>query len=170
MNYAIDTMKLEDWAKVRSIYLEGIGTGHSTFETDAPDWEKWDSAHRRESRLVARSDDAVIAWAALSPVSTRCIYSGVAEVSLYVGSAHRGQGIGKALLSALIAASEKAGIWTLQAGIFPENTASIELFKKHGFREIGRREKVGKMAHGALSGTWRDVVLLERRSKVIGVD
>ena len=119
---------------------------------------------------MAREQGTVLGWAALSPVSSRCIYSGVAEVSLYVGAQHRGQGVGSAILSALIDASEKAGIWTLQGGIFPENTVSLALVKKHGFREVGRREKVGKMTYGELAGIWRAVVLVERRSKVAGVN
>lgn len=170
MEYVIDKMDISDWDQVCAIYLEGIATGHSTFEADAPDWEKWNSDHLQEPRLVAREQGTVLGWAALSPVSIRCIYSGVAEVSLYVGAQHRGQGVGSAILSALIDASEKAGIWTLQGGIFPENTVSLALVKKHGFREVGRREKVGKMTYGELAGTWRDVVLVERRSKVAGVN
>lgn len=166
----IDSMRPEDWEQVRSIYLEGIGTGNSTFEADAPDWDKWDSAHLPEHRLVIRVSDSVLAWAALSPVSSRCAYSGVAELSLYVAAGHRDKGIGSDLLGALIDSSEKAGIWTLQGGIFPENAASLGMVKKHGFREIGRREKVGKMTHGDLAGTWRDVILVERRSTVAGVD
>jgi len=170
MKYATDSMTPEDWEQVRSIYLEGIGTGNSTFEADAPDWDKWDSAHLSEPRLVIRAGDSVLAWAALSPASSRCVYSGVAELSLYVAPGHRGKGIGSALLGALIDSSEKAGIWTLQCGIFPENASSIGLVKKHGFREIGRREKVGKMTHGHLVGKWRDVILMERRSAVTGID
>ncbi len=166
----IDRMKPEDWGQVRSIYVEGIDTGNATFEVDAPDWAKWDLAHLPQPRLVAREGEAVLAWAALSPVSGRCVYSGVAEVSLYVAARHRGQGIGAALLGSLIEASEKAGIWSLQGGIFPENKASLRLVMKHGFREIGRRERLGRMAHGPLAGTWRDVVLVERRSRAVGVD
>ena len=165
----IDKMKLEDWEKVRSIYLEGIRTGHSIFEADVPDWKNWDSSHLQEPRLVIRANDLVLAWAALSRLSSRCVYSGVAEVSLYVGAEYRGKGAGSALLAAIIDSSEKAGIWTLQGGIFPENFASLRLVKKHGFREVGRREKVGKMTYGELAGTWRDVILVERRSRVVGV-
>ena len=168
MGYVVDSMKPDDWAVVRSIYLEGISTGHSTFEADAPDWEKWDCAHLSQHRLVVRASDAVLGWAALSPVSGRCIYSGVAELSLYMAAKYRGQGIGSMLLAALIDSTEKAGIWTLQGGIFPENTASLYLVKKHGFREIGRRERIGFMTHGDLAGKWRDVILVERRSKVVG--
>mgnify|MGYP001766275103 CR=1 FL=1 len=168
--FVIDRMKPEDWDQVRAIYREGIDTGDSTFEADAPDWNRWDAAHLSEHRLVVRSGKTVLAWAALSPVSSRCAYSGVSEVSLYVADAYRGKGIGSSLLKALIDSSEKAGIWTLQGGIFPENTASLRMVKKHGFRQIGRREKLGKMTHGNLTGTWRDVILVERRSKVAGID
>jgi len=163
-------MKPEDWEQVRSIYREGISTGHSTFEYEAPDWEKWDHAHLSEHRLVARKDDQVFAWAALSPVSTRCIYSGVAELSLYVAAKHRGKNVGSALLEAVIFSAEKAGLWTLQGGIFPENIPSLRLVRKHGFKEIGRREKIGKMTYGPLAGTWRDIILVERRSTVAGID
>ncbi len=170
MEYRIDTLVPEDWPQVRTIYLEGIATGYATFEPGAPEWETWDSSHVAEPRLVARTNDRVAAWAALSRVSPRKIYAGVAEVSIYVGAKYRRKGIGDVLLAALIEASEKNGFWTLQAGIFPENTASIDLHKKHGFRVLGTREKVGKMAFGELQGKWRDVILMERRSKVVGVD
>jgi L-amino acid N-acyltransferase YncA len=170
MEYIIDVMVPKDWEQVRAIYLEGIATGNATFEPGAPDWEKWDSAHLAEPRLVVRVKGHIAGWAALSRVSVRKVYAGVTEVSIYVGSRFHGQGIGDALLAALIDASEKAGLWTLQAGIFPENIASIELHKKHGFRVLGIREKVGKMTFGELQGKWRDVVLMERRSKVVGID
>jgi L-amino acid N-acyltransferase YncA len=120
--------------------------------------------------VVVREHNHILAWAALSPVSTRCVYSGVAELSLYVAAAYRGKGIGSALLEAVIRSTEKAGLWTLQGGVFPENTASLRLVKKHSFKEIGRREKIGKMTYGALAGTWRDVILVERRSTVAGTD
>ena len=152
------------------IYLQGISTGISTFEADAPDWDRWDSAHLPAHRLVIREGDSILAWAALSPVSSRCVYSGVAELSLYVAAGQRGKGIGSILLEAIIDSTEKAGIWTLQGGIFPENTPSLRLVKKHGFKEIGRRERVGKMTYGNLAGTWRDVILVERRSTVAGMD
>ncbi len=168
MGYVVDIMKPDDWAAVRSIHLEGIRTGHSTFESNAPDWEKWDCAHLSQHRLVVRASDAVLGWAALSPVSDRCVYSGVAELSLYIAAKYRGKGIGSTLLAALIESTEKAGIWTLQGGIFPENTASLCLVKKHGFREIGRRERIGYMTHGDLAGKWRDVILVERRSRMAG--
>lgn len=159
MNYKIDAMSPRDWESVRVIYLEGIATGIATFETSAPSWEEWDSRHLPHSRLVARRNGEVAGWAALTPVSKREVYAGVAEVSIYVGSAHRGTGIGRALLAALIDESEKNGIWTLQAGIFPENERSLNLHKLAGFREVGTRERIGQ-----LRGQWRDVVLLERRS------
>ncbi len=164
MNVSVDNMKEEDWPAIRSIYVEGIATGDATFETGAPEWEEWDQAHLPGCRLVARSGGEVVGWAALSSVSGRCVYSGVAEVSVYVASAARGRGVGKALLEALVEASERAGIWTLQAGMFPENSISIALHKSCGFREVGRRERLGQ-----LHGVWRDVVLLERRSKTVGV-
>ena len=153
-------MSSDDWEQVRSIYLEGVREGNSTFETEAPSWEAWDEAHLQSPRLVMRGGDQVLGWAALSPVSKRRVYSGVAEVTVYVTQAARGKGIGRALLEALIEASEQAGIWTLQASIFPENTASIELHLKCGFREVGRRERIAQ-----LNSVWRDTILFERRSK-----
>lgn len=165
MSFTIDRMSANDWEQVCAIYLEGIATGHATFETQAPTWEQWDARHLPYSRLVARSGETVKGWAALSPVSSRFVYAGVAEISVYVGAGHRGEGIGKALLDALISDSENNGIWSLQAGIFPENSRSITMHKQCGFREVGRRERIGRM-----NGIWRDVVLLERRSKVVGTD
>jgi len=170
MEIVMDSMRPEDWDQVRAIYLEGISTGNATFEFQAPEWEKWNSAHVVEPRLVVRNGGQIAAWASLSRVSARQVYAGVAEVSIYVGAKYRGQGIGSKLLKTLIEQSEKSGFWTLQAGIFPENVASIELHKKHGFRVLGMREKVGKMAFGELQGKWRDVVRMERRSRVAGVD
>ena len=165
MSFVIDKMTADDWDQVRVIYAEGIATGHATFEAQAPSWEEWDARHLPYSRLVARADDAVKGWAALSPVSSRFVYAGVAETSSYVGQSYRGEGIGKALLDALVNDSERNGIWTLQAGIFPENNWSLAMHKQCGFREVGRRERIGKM-----QGVWRDTVLLERRSKVVGED
>lgn len=149
---------------MRAIYLEGIATGNATFETAAPDWEKWDAGHLRHSRLAARQNGALAGWAALSPVLGRCVYAGVAEVSVYIAAAARGKGAGRQLLAALVTESEKNGIWTLQAGIFPENAASVRLHCGAGFRVAGKRERIGQ-----LDGRWRDVLLLERRSAVIGV-
>ena len=159
----IDIMQATDWEQVRTIYWEGIATGHATFETEAPSWEQWDAAHLRCARLVARAG-RVAGWAALSAVSQRCVYGGVAEVSVYVSQAHRQSGVGRRLLSALICESERNGVWTLQAGMFPENAGSLALHRGCGFREVGRRERIGK-----LNGAWRDTILLERRSPVVGV-
>ena len=157
-------MRPEDWLAVREIYREGIATGNATFETELPGWEKWDSGHRKDCRLIARQGEQIIGWSALSPVSARQVYAGVAEVSVYVAAAARGNRIGKALLQALIAESEVHGIWTLQAGIFPENVGSVALHKSCGFRKVGTRQRVGK-----LCDVWRDVLLLERRSATIGI-
>lgn len=154
----------ESWPAVRDIYAEGIATGNATFETDVPDWTKWDSGHHKDCRFLARDGEEILGWAALSPVSTRQVYKGVAEVSIYVAESARGRGVGKALLKVLIEASERRGIWTLQAGIFPQNVASIQLHKTCGFREVGLRHRVGQLA-----GAWRDVCLLERRSGSVGV-
>jgi len=161
----IRTMHPADWDAVRAIYLEGIATGDATFELDAPGWAAWDAAHLPAPRLVAVEDGALVGWAVLSGVSDRCVYAGVAEVSIYVATAARGQGVGAALLDALVHASEAAGTWMLQAGIFPENRASLALHARCGFRVVGRRERLGRMA-----GRWRDVLLLERRSSVAGCD
>ncbi len=163
MSVHIETMADADWTAVRDIYLSGIATGHATFETEPPSWEAWNHDHLESPRLVARDGSALVGWAALAPVSGRCVYGGVAEVSVYVDTAARGRGVGTSLLRALIAHSEKAGIWTLEAGVFPENEASIAIHKRCGFREVGLREKLGKM-----HGVWRDVVLLERRSTRVG--
>jgi len=164
MDINIGALRPEDWEMVRSIYLEGIATGHATLESEVPDWASWDGQHLSECRLVARSDDRVVGWAALSPVSGRCVYGGVAEVSVYVAEKARGKGVGAALLRALIDGSERAGLWTLQAGVLKENEASLALHEAWGFRVVGTREKIGR-----LKGVWRDVVLLERRSRVVGV-
>ncbi len=158
-------MRPEDWPAVRTIYEQGIATGNATFETSAPEWAQWDAKHLADCRLVARLGEDVVGWAALSAVSDRCVYAGVAEVSVYVAEAAWGQGVGRALLQTLVEASEQAGIWTLQAGVFPENTASLRLHERCGFRIVGRRQRLGQM-----HGVWRDVLLLERRSHSIGVD
>ena len=156
-------MRPGDWDAVRAIYLEGIATRNATFEQSAPDWPAWDKGHLPCCRLVARIDGEVLGWTALSPVSSRRVYAGVAEFSIYVAERARGRGIGAALLKALIDASEQEGIWTLQSGVFPENTASLELCRRCGFRVVGTRERIGSM-----DGRWRDVVLLERRSAIAG--
>ena len=155
----IDSLRPLDWPTVRAIYLDGIATGQATFETEAPSWEAWDTGHLPHSRLAARVDGVLVAWAALSPVSKRACYAGVAEVSAYVAAAHRGQGIGRKLLEAIIGESERHGIWTLQGATFPENVASLRLQQACGFRIVGRRERIGQ-----LHGVWRDTVLTERRS------
>lgn len=162
--FTINPMAQRHWPDVLRIYLEGIATGNATFETEAPSWERWDTGHLASCRLVAEQEPMVLGWAALSPVSSRHVYRGVAEVSVYVAESARGKKVGRSLLSALIESSEKSGFWTLQAGIFPENAASISLHKSLGFREVGRRERIGKMGE-----TWRDVILLERRSAKIGL-
>jgi len=153
------------WYEVKRIYEEGIATGNATFQTEAPTYEEWNRGHLTISRFVAVENEEIIGWAALTAVSSRCVYAGVAEVSVYVASSVRGKGIGNALLQALIKSSEENNLWTLQAGIFPENIASIKLHEANDFRIIGIREKIGKM-----NGVWRDTVLLERRSKLVGND
>lgn len=159
----IEPMTPDDWSEVRSIYREGIDTGQATFETTVPSREEWEVRHLKSGRLVARSGESVVGWAALSPISERCVYGGVAEVSVYVAPSMRREGVGKQLLLALIAASERSGIWTLQAGVFPENQSSLALCKSCGFRLVGYRKRIGR-----LHGRWRDVLLLERRSPVVG--
>ena len=161
----IELMRESDWEGVRAVYVEGLETGDATFETEAPTWERWDAGHLRVARLVAREGDKIKGWAALSPVSSRKVYAGVAEVSVYVGRESRGEGVGRALLTSLIEESERSGVWTLQASIFPENAASVRLHAACGFREVGRRERIGK-----LGGRWRDTLLLERRSERVGTD
>jgi len=165
MDFVIDPMTAGDWEQVRAIYEEGIRSGNATFETSAPSWEQWDKAHLPFCRLVARSQGEVVAWAALSPVSARKAYAGVAESSIYVSEAAQGKGIGTALQEELTRQSEAHGIWTLQGVVFAENIASLALLKKAGFREVGRRERIGQ-----LDGRWRDTILLERRSPVVGKD
>ena len=154
----------DHWPAVRAIYAEGMATGTATFATEPPAWEAWDTSHLPACRLVAADEAAtVLGWAALSPVSSRCVYAGVAEVSVYVAAAARGRGVGLALMKALVAESERNGLWTLQAGIFPENTASLRLHEAVGFRQVGRRERIGQ-----LRGVWHDTLLLERRSAMVG--
>ena len=163
MEIRIEEMVAKDWPAVRAIFKEGLATENATFETTVPSWAEWDRAHLPSCRLVARSQSQTVGWAALAPVSDRCVYAGVAEVSVYVAASARGQGVGRELLLALIAASERVGIWTLQAGIFPENSVSIALHESCGFRLVGRRERLGQ-----LHGVWRDVLLIERRSRAVG--
>jgi L-amino acid N-acyltransferase YncA len=159
----IEALTADDWPAVRAIFEDGIASGNATFETETPSWEAWDAAHLDGHRLVAREDGDVVGWAALAPISGRCVYAGVAEDSVYVAAGRQGRGLGRTLLSALVESSEAAGIWTLQAGVFPENRASLTLHFRHGFRVVGLRERMGQHR-----GVWRDVLLLERRSRVVG--
>ena len=161
----IRPMTREDWPEVARIYKEGINTGYATFEKEVPSYEDWDKAHTRSCRLIACEENTIAGWAALSPVSGRCVYGGVAEVSVYVGKDHWGKGIGKKLLVALTEASEKDGFLTLQSGIFPENEGSIKIHLQCGFRKIGFRERIGQ-----LDGEWKDNLIFERRSSKIGAD
>jgi len=156
----------QDWQQVKDIYEEGIASGNATFQTSAPAWEEWDSSHVKNSRIIALDEaDNILGWAALSPVSGRCVYAGVGEVSVYVSQNAQGKGVGKALLNELIRQSEQNGFWTLTAGIFPENIASLKIHEQAGFKILGIRESIGKM-----NGHWRDTILLERRSQTVGID
>ena len=161
----ITTLLPAHWDSVKKIYEEGISTGNATFQTSAPSWDEWDAAHSAKARLIVIDNDEILGWAAITPVSGRCVYAGVGEVSVYISSQARGRGIGKHLLQALITESEKENFWTLQAGIFPENKASLAIHSACGFRIIGTRERIGKM-----NGVWRDTVLLERRSNKTGTE
>ena len=152
------------WEAVKQIYAEGIATGNATFQSAIPSWEEWNDAHVKNSRLVAIENEIVLGWAALTPVSGRCVYAGVGEVSLYMSDKAKGKGIGKKLLNSLIEESEKNNFWTLQAGIFPENIASVKVHEDCGFRIIGKRERIGQM-----NGQWRDTLLLEKRSANTGI-
>ena len=158
----LQALRPDDWPAVREIYEAGIATGDATFETAAPSWQVWDATHLADHRLVARDGGRVVGWTALAPVSDRCAYAGVAEDSIYVAPDLQGRGVGRALLSAVVASAEQGGIWTVQTGIFPENQASVRLHQACGFRVVGLRERLGR-----LQGRWRDVLLLERRSPVI---
>lgn len=159
----IDDLRAEHWPDVARIYGEGIATGDATFETTVPDWSAWDSSHLPEHRFVALRDGQVVGWAAVSGVSERCVYGGVVENSVYVGADARGLGVGRRLLEELVSSTEAAGIWTIQSGIFPENTSSLRVHEQAGFEIVGRRKKLGK-----LHDEWRDVLLVERRSNVVG--
>lgn len=154
-------MTAADWPAVERIYAEGIATRNATFATAPPPWPEFDAGHTPEHRMVAELDGDVVGWVACSPVSSRCVYRGVLELSVYVDASARGRGVGSALMAALVASTEAAGVWTLQTGIFPENEGSLALHRRYGFREVGRRERLGEM-----DGVWRDVLLLERRSTV----
>ncbi|WP_182046690.1 GNAT family N-acetyltransferase [Curtobacterium sp. ME26] len=161
-------MAAADWPDVEAIYREGIATGNATFEAAPPTWEAFDAGKLPEHRFVAADGDAVLGWVAVSPISARPVYRGVVEHSVYVAAAARGRGVGHLLLDALIASTEAAGIWTIQSGIFPENATSRALHARHGFRELGTRERVGLMTFGPWAGQWRDNVLVERRSPRVG--
>jgi L-amino acid N-acyltransferase YncA len=154
-------LRSEDWPEVARIYAEGIATRNATFDTAVPSWGDWDGSHLPAHRFIAVEADQVVGWIALAPVSERCCYAGVAEVSVYVGEEARGRGIGVALLQAVVESSERSGIWTIQTGVFPENEASLALCRRFGFRVVGTRERIGR-----LDDVWRDVLLLERRSEV----
>lgn len=164
MKFTIEEMRASDWSQVSAIYLSGIKTETATFQAEVPTWEDWNNNHSKSCRLVARLGNEILGWVALSPISSRCVYAGVAEVSIYIDARHRGQGVGTALLETIIKLSEESGFWTLQSGIIKENIASINLHKKCGFRVLGVRERLGKMSNGK----WHDVVLMERRSKTVG--
>lgn len=163
-------MTQSDGDRVVEIYGLAIKSGHATFQNDPGTWESWDQGHLTECRLVACDDDMVIGWAGLSGVSNRCVYRGVAEISVYVDPNYQGQGVGRSLLAALISSSEEQGIWSLEAGIFPENKASLALHHALGFETVGLKKRIGRMAYGPMAGQWRDVMLLQRRSSMVGVD
>jgi L-amino acid N-acyltransferase YncA len=165
MEATLEVMTPADWESVRAIYREGIASGQATFETDAPSWEQWDASHHPFARFVARSEGRVVGWAALAPVSRRRCYAGVAEVSVYVAADFRGRGVGRQLMRTIISESERQGIWTLQGSTFVENEPSLRLQRAFGFREVGRRVRIAQ-----LYGVWRDTVLMERRSSVVGGD
>ena len=159
----VEPLRAGHWPEVARIYAAGVATRNATFETSVPSWQDWDRAHLAEHRFVAIENGAVLGWAALVPVSDRCVYAGVVENSVYVAEAARRRGVGRTLLDALVASTEAAGIWTIQTGVFPENEASVRLHERVGFHVVGRRERLGQ-----LDGVWRDVLLLERRSGVVG--
>ena len=167
LDFALLPMQSVDYPSVSRIFTQGIETGNATYDTSAAVWEDWDAKHLMHSRWVVKSanEGSVLGWAALSPVSSRVVFSGVAELSIYVDTDYFGKGMGNALMEAVVASSEENGIWMLQSGIFPENQASIGMHEKFGFRLVGRRERIGKMANGI----WRDIVLLERRSLIVGL-
>lgn len=157
-------MENSDWNSVKRIYEEGIATRNATFQQEAPDWEEWNNNHLKHSRIIAKENSTIIGWAALVPVSGRCVYAGVAEVSVYLSDNARGKGLGKRLLQKLIEESEANNIWTLQSGIFPENIASIKIHEVCDFHILCKRERIGQM-----NGIWRDTILMERRSKIVGI-
>ncbi|ALV44023.1 phosphinothricin acetyltransferase [Pseudarthrobacter sulfonivorans] len=161
-------MRDDDWPAVHRIYAEGIATGHATFETEAPGWEQFNTSRLPRHRLVAEEAvRGILGWAAVSPVSTRPVYSGVVEHSVYVAAQARGLGVGAALLRALAESTEAGGIWTIQASVFPENEASLKLHLANGYTVVGRRHRIARMTNGPLTGQWRDTVLIERRSPIL---
>lgn len=164
MSLTIRPLDAVDWPDVHRIYAAGIATGHATFEAAPPEWERFDTGKRADLRIVAVDDDTILGWAAASPVSSRQVYAGVVEHSVYVDPAARGRGAGDALMAALIAQAEHAGVWMMQSNIFPENVTSLRLHERHGFRRVGTRERIALMSYGPLAGIWRDTVLVERRS------
>ncbi|MEP6665841.1 MAG: N-acetyltransferase family protein [Nocardioidaceae bacterium] len=161
-------LTLVHWPAVAEIYAAGIAGAHATFETEPPSWESFDAGKLDQHRFVAIRGSRVVGWTAVAPTSSRAVYAGVVEHSVFVDPAHQGGGVGRALLERLIASTESAGIWTLQSAIFPENTGSLSLHHSLGFRDIGVRRRVGQMRSGPLAGQWRDVVLVERRREVVG--
>jgi L-amino acid N-acyltransferase YncA len=161
---SLEALSPADWPRVCAIYLDGILSGNATFETEPPSWDQWDRSHLATARVVARGEEGVLGWGALSPISQRMCYAGVAEVSVYVAAAARGQGIGRTLLQEVIRVSEANSIWTLQGSVFPENSASWRMCADNGFRQVGRRKHIAK-----LNGLWRDTILLERRSGRVGL-
>ena len=168
MTISVRDMTADDWPEVEDIYRQGIATGNATFEANPPSWDEFDAEKVTHPRLVAVDNDRVVGWAAASRVSSRCVYEGVLEHSVYVSEGARGTGVGATLLDAFVRAAEAAGVWTVQSGVFPENEPSLALHRKLGFRDVGTRERVGKMSYGPYAGRWRDVVMIERRSRVAG--
>lgn len=166
MDVVIRSMNEKDWPVISEIYRQGIETGKATFQIDVPAYDEWNAAHIQRCRFVAMAGGKVVGWAALSKVSSRCVYGGVAEVSIYIAEGYRRKGIGQQLLQYLIEESEKADFWMLQSGIMEDNAASVRLHEKCGFRIVGYREKIGK----DVRGKWRNNVLMEKRSHVIGID
>lgn len=164
MNYVIEALQPCDWEAVSNIYYEGILTKNATFQNEVPTWQEWDESHLKNCRFIAKCNDVIVGWAALSPISNRPVFRGVAEDSIYIKEGYRGKGVAKCLMEHLIKQSEADGIWTLEAKIFPENIESIALHEKFGYVNVGTRSKIGRMA----SGEWRDIVVMERRSRIVG--
>lgn len=170
MTITVRDMTAADWPDVERIYREGIATGNATFEASPPSWEDFDREKVADPRLVAVEDGVVVGWAAAGRVSSRCVYEGVLEHSVYVAESARGHGVGRVLLDAFLRAAEAAQVWTVQSGVFPENEPSLALHRELGFRTVGTRERVGRMGYGPYAGLWRDVVMIERRSSLVGTD